>query len=246
MTECGIEKAAGQPPHEVRPEATFTEVVQYTEHFVGGGYQRSRGWNEYYRYERYRYVLASIDFSTLGTPHRIAHVDIGCGSGLFGWALLDWINENTGEYKNVELYGYDHSPEMIKLAWMLKHRLSRLVGGYPILRYYDDRTRMLQKLSERNRGGTNYIITFGYVLAGTHDDDNAIRSFAEIIEKIVERKHDTSKCFLLASEAKSQGNFTAGWRKLKAALLSRQITLTCNLRKQGDRCVVLSHKEASP
>jgi hypothetical protein len=243
MAEWEIQKAAGQPPHEVHPDATFEQVLQYTEHFVGGGYQRSRGWNEYYRYDRYRDVLCSIDFSELNVPHRIAHIDIGCGSGLFGWALLDWVKKNGGEYKDVDLYGYDHSSEMIRLVWMLRHRLARVERGYPVPSYYYDQARMLQKLAANNREGTYYIITFGYVLAGTYSDENAIRSFSQVIGEIMEQQGNASRFFLLASEAKSRGNFTAGWRNLKASLQSRQIALTCILRKQGDRCVILSRKE---
>ena len=76
------------PGYEVLPNATFDDVVQYTEWHAAGGFQRATSVDAYYRYDRYAAALnAGLGHDFSG---RIAHVDIGCGAGLFSWAFLDW------------------------------------------------------------------------------------------------------------------------------------------------------------
>ena len=70
-----------EPSPVVPANASFAEVVQYTDWFCYRGDTHPP-----YRYDRYREVVGHP------TPsgRREAHVDIGCGAGLFSWVFPDW------------------------------------------------------------------------------------------------------------------------------------------------------------
>lgn len=80
MAEYAI-RPTSQPGHVVQKDAGFREVLQHTEHYVGGGNDTQ----PHYRYLRYRELLNDLEPS----GRREAHVDIGCGAGLFSWTFLD-------------------------------------------------------------------------------------------------------------------------------------------------------------
>ena len=230
------------PGYLVLPDATLKYVIQYTEWCVAGGYQRYRGWNEYYRYDRYRDVLKSVNPSA---NHRITHIDLGCGSGLFAWVLLDWANKQGIGYNRIDLYGYDHCMEMIRLAWMIRNRLLRYSIGYPTLRYHHDSTKLLRQLTANLHQDSDCIITLGYVLAGNHQDSD-IDCFTQIIKFVSDTKGDDTTCFLLASDAIYQGDFKAGWGKLKQELQAGDVVcmeVPTGTIYSGDRCVLLSRRE---
>lgn len=70
------------PTHIVSAETDFAQVVQNTDWYCWRGDSRPP-----YRYRRYSEVLERIALPD--GDSRIAHVDIGCGAGLFSWAFLD-------------------------------------------------------------------------------------------------------------------------------------------------------------
>ena len=213
------------PGYEVLPNATFDDVVQYTEWHAAGGFQRATSVDAYYRYDRYAAALnAGLGHDFSG---RIAHVDIGCGAGLFSWAFLDWARDRGIEPRRLALYGYDHSKEMIRLASMLRHGLREFYPGYPDLRYSHMHGQFLRKLTAKHHVGTDYILTFGYVLAGNQTPDD-INGFTQIVEHIVDLNGSTS-CVLISSDAtsgKHSSSSTRGWGELLQALQSSGVECT--------------------
>ena len=184
-------------PPTVPADATFAEAVQNTNWFCW-----RRDTRPLYRYRRYREVLGAARPS----GRRVAHVDIGCGAGLFSWVFLDWVRENNlayENYENVVLYGLDHSPEMIRLAQQMRAGLMVNIPNYPELRYTHRVDALLQLLTEHHRPTTDYTITFGHVLVQAPD---AIPEFAQVIAHIVQLMDDQSGCAVLAVDARGESS----------------------------------------
>ena len=93
---------------------------------------------------------------------------------------------------------------------------------------------------------TDYLITFGYVLAWNNLDED-IDCFSQIIDHILGIRDDQGKCFLLVGDASQKGNFMHGWDKLLFTFQAREIEHTpVGTKPEGDthRCVLLSRREA--
>ena len=233
------------PGYEVPPNATFEQVVQYTDWHTADRPRRTAGGDGHYRYDRYAVALSaetSPNFS-----RRIAHVDIGCGAGLFSWVFLDWARERGIEPRRLALYGYDRSNEMIRLAAMLRHGLREFYPGYPDLRYSHIREQFLRKLTATHDVDTDYMLTFGYVLAGNHTDDD-INTFTQIVEHIADLNGSAS-CVLISSDATSGKHSLSsmtGWNTLLQALQARGVECTpapVATLYTGDRRVLVSRRE---
>ena len=192
------------PGYIVQASASFTEVVQHTYSFL---VDPDRNRNPHYRYELYGDLLRDIRPS----GRKEAHVDIGCGAGLFSWVFLDWAKTNGLPYDSVVLYGLDHSEEMINLAHLVRDKLVQNIANYPDLHYTHDISMFLRDLTENHRRPTDYTITFGHVLAQAHSD-SAILNFAKVINHILGLLDDQSSCFLIAVDARNWSTkFTLGW-----------------------------------
>ena len=177
----------------VHPETSLRRVVLHTDHFL-----RSGDTQPYYRYNRYRPVLENIQPSN----RRQAHVDIGCGAGLFSWVFLDWAKENNLAYDRIDLYGLDHSPEMIQMAYRMRGGLAPHIANYPPLRYTDNDDALLQLLKAHHREATDYTITFGHVLVqASQHTPQAIPGFARVIAHIVGMMDAESQCVAMAVDA---------------------------------------------
>ena len=245
MREHNIAVANYRQEPSISATANFETVVQYTDWYVAGmGSDRLN--TRPYRYRRYLEALQSV-ITIIPQRVRLAHVDIGCGSGLFSWAFLDRIQELQVGYENVDLYGYDHCHEMINLAEMIRTGLERHIPNYPELRYYHDSRRLLEIITAQHRGNTFYFITFGYVLAGNHTDD-AISSYVKIVSRVIE-SIAPKQCVMMASDGVSTVNhqrFVEGWDKLLQAL--RRIGIAdkpwpLNIEGSSDKAVLLSRQK---
>ena len=216
--------------YEIRADSTFTEVVQYTRRFCV----------PIYRYSRYKRILELV--THLISPNRhIAHLDIGCGPGLFTWAVLDWAVEKGIGNDRIDLCGYDRSEEMITLATLMSDRLSSLAIDSPSAQYHYDSTVLLQELTTNSHQDTDYLITLGYVLAGNHTDSDLDR-FAQIIKHISDTKSNDAFCLLVASDAIYKRNIKAGWEKLMQVLQEQGIAyeeVPVPVGYTGDRCVLV-------
>ena len=126
MAKYGIAGAEMPPRWSVRPNASFADVLRYTDWCAA---------KSDYRFGRY---YSAIGKALGSRAKKWAHIDIGCGAGVFSWAFLDWAAERGIEYSNVTLYGYDACPQMIRLARMIRGKLKRNIPGYPDLHYHYD------------------------------------------------------------------------------------------------------------
>ena len=218
MYESRIAHPQTQPPFSMLPSSSWVEVVQYTDwYIVGDGYVRRQYPNSHphYRYDRYINLLKSVltDKSELSN-RPIAHIDIGCGSGVFSWAFLDHMREFQSDYKNIKLYGYDYCPQMIYLANAIQNKLKNEIPAYdyPVLKYHYRIDKLLESISLGNSDNTTYVVTFGYVLVGNRSP-KAITDFSNIIKHILNL---SKECILISSDSpRNDGNdHNAGWDKL--------------------------------
>lgn len=205
MAHHNILPSQRRPDHVVPANASFTEVVQNADWYCWRGDSEPP-----YRYRRYREVL-----EYLGMPDgRVSHVDMGCGAGLFSWAFLDWARESNVAYDRVDLYGLDHSPEMINLAQQMRDALAPYIGGYPNLHYTHNVNTLLQTLTDGHSADIDYLVTFGHVLVQAQTND-AILNFTRVIAHIVGLLDAQSDCILIAVDARGRPNeLTLGWNSL--------------------------------
>lgn len=203
MADHGIEPLAN-PDHIVGAGADFAEVVRHTHWYVDHGDTQP-----HYRYRRYLEVLRRFKPGN----RRIAHIDIGCGAGLFSWVFLDWARENGLTYDRVDLYGLDHSPEMINLAQQLRTNLIAVVPDYPVLRYANEVADLARELNAHHQEGTDYIITFGHVLVQAHSHLD-IWNFVEVIfeAQTLGLPDSHPNCIMIAADARNRSaEFSEGW-----------------------------------
>ena len=193
------------PSHIVEADAGFDEVVRHTHWYVDLSDRQP-----HYRYRRYREVLGRVK-----PGRRIGQIDIGCGAGLFSWAFLDWARANGLTCDRIDLYGLDHSPEMINLAQQVRAKLILDIPNYPVLRYAHEVATLLSELNAHHRESTDYIVTFGHVLVQAHSPRD-IGNFVEVIfeAQTLGMSGAHPQCALLAVDA-STGNWSAelaeGW-----------------------------------
>lgn len=218
MEELCIEALSHKPSHQISKNATFANVIQYTDAYLG----KELNTQSDYRYDIYRNMLANLAEG----GGRIAHIDIGCGAGPFSWAFVDWATEKGVELNRVSLYGLDHCPAMLCLAQEIRSRLSDAIPDYPDLHYYQEIDSLLDKLKEKHQEDKNYTITFGHVLVQVYEQehpDEAINQFAQIVSQVYNMISDNSSCNLVAVDA-STGNwsikFDAAWDSFQKKLKS--------------------------
>ena len=219
MRDYGITPGRPWFGHRVPPNATFNNVVQYADYYVGKGNDEQKTSAPHYRYRRYLEVLDYLEIFEI----RKVHIDVGGGEGLFSWAFLDWMTMTDVEFTRVNLFGYDYSNAMIRLAQEIGNRLRRLISDYPTLHYFSDITHLLDGLEENHQSGMDYIITFGHVLAQAHNPD-AIGNFTKVIVHILKMMDNKSDCIVAAVDARNSSiEFGAGWDLLRKSVESQGI-----------------------
>ena len=211
--------------YELPIDSDFAHVVQYTEYHVGyrtrEGEYGTHKVNRHYRYETYRPVLNRVSMP----KRRQAHVDIGCGAGVFSWAFLDWATSRGIGYNRVDLYGMDRCQAMIDLAREMEDKLAQRISNYPDSHYSHDADILMRQLTTHHRKDTDYTITFGHVLVQSHSPED-IQTFTRIISHIIELMDQQSKCVLVAVDATGQsGAFTVALDLLRADLEKAGIQL---------------------
>ena len=203
-----------RPKYVVRKNAGYTEVVRHTDSYIGEGNDARTDAMLHYRYRRYMEVLQRLKAS----KRRRAHVDIGCGAGLFSWVFLDWATSRRVPFNRVELYGLDHNTAMICLAQELRTKLIQYIPNYPELHYCYELESLLDELTENHRKDTDYTITFGHVLVQARTPRD-IDTFTQIIAHILNLMDAQSNCVMMAVDARKQPtDFDAGWSALLSSL----------------------------
>ena len=162
--------------HVIPRDATLARCIDYSARYL---YERDTV--EHYRYKRYMQALEDLlrDYGGHRKTSTIAHVDVGCGPGLFSWVVHDYFRHQepgTG----IELHAYDHSPTMVELAGLIWREFE--TG------FYLGATSDLDELtSQVMQGGppADVIVSFGHVLVQTSGQENAVGSFADILSCIL-------------------------------------------------------------
>lgn len=171
--------------HLIPQHANLRQCLGYASRHVSGHT------TEHYRYDRYSRALQYAlrlngDLCRTGTA---VHVDIGCGPGLFSWVVHDHFD---GTEVDVQLYGYDHATEMIRLARLIQDEFEVDVD----VQYYDDPTQLLGNIPAVPPL-VDVIATFGHVLAQLADNHDAIGEFAALLERLTH----AGRCLVLAVDA---------------------------------------------
>ena len=171
--------------YQVPEHASLPRCLGYASRYVSGHTTK------HYRYDRYkgalRYALRlNGDFCRNGTA---VHVDIGCGPGLFSWVVHDHFDDTE---LTIQLYGYDHATEMIRLARRIQDGFESNIN----VQYYDDSAQLLGNIPTAPPPA-DVIVTFGHVLAQLADNHQAIGVFATILERLTH----TGPCLVLAVDA---------------------------------------------
>ena len=201
--------------------ASRRECIQYAlRHVV-------RHTKPHYRYDKYRYALwLALDRSALQTQRSgpaLLHVDLGCGPGLFTWVVRDWFSR---EPLAVDLYGYDHAKEMARLAAEIWTELGEGIRAS----WHDDADQMLSTALAGDFRRDHSLVTFGHVLAQTHDQDGAIQRFAQVISRLVE-----VNCLVVAVDAYSAfTRFRRGCDSLHRSLQAHGLRVDV-LHRSGQR-----------
>ena len=183
---------------EIPTDISFEDAMRYTFRFIAPDTSSKK---PNYRYDRYTKYLTS----TLHRFHhhfnrenkRIMHLDLGCGPGLFSWVVWDYAIKKYGKKPgDIELIGYDHAENMIRLAHLFRDRFRGRLLEYNFEGYYElDKIQNI--LESKDLSGYVCIITFGYVLVQTEGDREAMQNFVDIIRLLF----PVNSCILMAVDA---------------------------------------------
>ncbi len=198
----------------VSATAGWEEVVRHTFWYL------VRSGRPHYRYDRYKELMDKFP----QRRRRVAHVDLGCGAGLFSWVFLDWAKGHGIEYDRLSLYGFDHCLAMVQLAHECRKLFLRYIPDYPLLSYYCDTDALCEQLEGDYQGRTDYIITFGHVLVQADaQSPYAIRDFTRVLSDIMILMKPDSNCDLIAVDASGR----------RSELARAWSNLIGNLREEG-------------
>ena len=245
MIDHGIPPLGNGANPIVPANASRRQVIQHAEYFLGEG----RDERPHYRYRRYLDLLKNFNTSA----SREAVVDMGCGAGVFSWVFLDWAVLNgqdyTGQdYTDVDLYAFDHSPEMLWLAQEVRNRQLPQFPDYPSLRCSERVTDLCNQLTENHQSGTDYTITLGHVLVQAHTP-SAIESFTRIVVHVLSLLEIGHNCALIAADARRQtAEFAIGWNALLASLREANVEVeernlnSPRVNNAGDAKIAFLHR----
>ena len=206
----GFNYADNAGNHEIASDATWEQVLQYTvRHVINFG-----GAKPHYRYDKYARSIKRVveELKYVRRPdHNILHVDIGCGPGLYHWALLDYFGNLSDDRNACKIFsvGYDHSNEMISLARRCADRIQEHTASScpESVEYFSNLNEMLDHIRSSNKfRPCDAFITFGHVLIQSSHDSHAIQNFSKIVKSLLPFSRRT---ILIACDAKSKKHGSA-------------------------------------
>ena len=212
--------------YKIPAGATRLECIEYTLGYVVG----VAGDREHYRYKKYyRALNSALRMIASRTEYRVPqlHIDVGCGPGLFTWVVRDKFR---CEQLDVDLYGYDHAKEMVKLATEIWTKLDESVG----YACYYNALEMLSTVSASDNSCDHALVTFGHVLVQTHDKKYVIRKFGRIISRSF-----AVNCLVVAVDAqKKPDKFRKGCDSLKHELLDQNLKVDVIHYEKDESCYI--------
>ena len=158
--------------YRVARDATLQQCIGYALKYVSGHSTR------HYRYDRYRCGFRNLTRSHGRLPqyqHHSKRRRRVC-PGLFAWVVHDYFR--TADV-DVELYGYDHSLEMVNLSALIQNELATDVT----LRCYGQLEQLLRAIPER-RAPANVIVTLATFGAACrrYPSQGCIRGYTGILD----------------------------------------------------------------
>lgn len=173
---------------QIGPEDSLQTIIGYTRKYVVDHTE------PHFRYKYYHGAL-SLAFTRLGfapTDRRVVHLDVGCGPGVFSWVMYDYVAaQKTRDPGQVDYYGYDHSPAMIRLACLFAGAFQYEFPGF------SDLTDIRMALVDRDFSDCDVVVTFGYSLVQVRDNPTALGNFARLIACVF----PSHACILVAADA---------------------------------------------
>ena len=177
-------------PAQIGPGDSLKKIIGYTRQYV------VKHTTPHFRYDYYHDAL-SCAFTRLGfdpADRSVVHLDVGCGPGVFSWVMYDHVaSQETRDPGQVDYYGYDHSPAMIKLAHLF---LKRFPDQYEF-HGFSDLGEIETALADQNFSDCDVVVTFGYALVQVRDNPTALGNFARLIACVF----PSHSCILVAADA---------------------------------------------
>lgn len=161
--------------HIIHRNASLQRCIDYALHYF-----RENDTQQHYRYDRYyRAIERLLDrYGPVRRTRHVVHLDLGCGPGLFSWALHDYFSQNEPNTV-LEVYGFDHAPSMTKLARLIWSELDG-VGDAQFIHDPDELTSLVMQ------GGppADVIVSFGHVLVQIAGSARTKARFAKILASV--------------------------------------------------------------
>lgn len=180
---------------EINPDVSLKQAIGYTRQYVIGHDK------PHFRYDYYRDAL-DWAFSTLrfGPGNGdILCMDLGCGPGLFSWVVQDYMVSRSVRKGDIEIIGYDHANNMIRLLNMFHDCFCCRCSPQHDWHGYFRIGRLKRALKTRCFSNHDVIVTLGHVLIQIKDNPRAMRDFSCIIGSMFPFK----SCVVIAADAYS-------------------------------------------
>lgn len=204
----------------VPPDATLSECIGYAREYV----VRRQQEQPHYRYEKYltavRRCMQEFPFDR-DTPTAM-QLDLGAGPGLFTWVFWDWAQSETmdGKRRSLDLFGYDHAPEMARLA-------RRVWGAFGLPCEYRCLASQEEVYANVWPQGppTNVLITLGHSLIQVHRH-GGLEIFAEMCEAVASLDR---RARLVAVDAHGRGmprEFDSAWEEFVSMMRDSRVRVS--------------------
>lgn len=161
--------------HIIGRNASLQRCIDYALHYF-----RENDTQPHYRYDRYYKTIERL-LDRCGSVRRtrhVVHLDLGCGPGLFSWALHDYFSQNEPNTV-LEVYGYDHAPSMTRLARLIWSELDGVCDAQ-----FTHDSDELTSLVMQGGPPADVIVSFGHVLVQIARSASTKAEFARILASV--------------------------------------------------------------
>ena len=174
------EEGSDDAGHVIPANVTLAQCIGYSQRFLVGNEQD----RPHYRYDRYLETLKTgmQDVPFDQSVRTAMHLDLGAGPGLFTWVFWDCVHSEMTEGRglSLDLFGYDHAPEMTRLARRVWDAF-----GLPATYWCFASEEDIYANVWPQGPPTNVLITLGHSLIQVHKSrDGGLAVFAELCEAV--------------------------------------------------------------